>query len=167
MPLHSSLESLMTAAGMEPSSIVARYLDAIGLRTAQTLAVFFTSAQHIKEWMQRFQTLVTTGTHSFKIEEETTLNVQTACLISIWQNCPSPPSAAATPAPTPTAPAPASSSTTDDKPPKSLPPGVWQQLLADYNQQKMERTASSRNARSSELTKSSPDSGMRNQSIQY
>ncbi len=98
MPLHASLESFMTAAGMGPSSIVARYLDVIGLRTAQTLAVFFTSAQHIKDWMKRFQTGVATGTHNFKIDEETTLNVQTACLISIWQNCPPPPAATTPPA---------------------------------------------------------------------
>ena len=122
---------------MEPSSIVARYLDAIGLRTAQTLAVFFTSAQHIRDWMKRFQTGVATGTHNFKIEEETALNVQTACLISIWQNCPSPPVATTPPASTSPAPAPAASSTTEDKPPKSLPPGVWQQLLTEYNQQKI------------------------------
>ena len=122
---------------MEPSSIVARYLDVIGLRTAQTLAVFFTSVQHIRDWMKRFQTGVATGTHNFKIEEETTLHVQTACLISIWQNCPSPPAATTTPASTAPASATAASSTTEDKPPKSLPPGVWQQLLTEYSQQKI------------------------------
>ena len=138
--LHAELRVTLTENGIPDASPLLEYMDWAGIRTKNSLAMFFTDTDKITEWIEKFQNEITFGTPEKKIhlpEDDRRKGLQ-ACFIAAWHICRDDfnaarqsklPATSLTPSPTPpTVPA----STTDDKVPKAWPKGVYQQLLTDY-----------------------------------
>ena len=138
--LHAELRVTLTENGIPDTSPLLEYMDWAGIRTKNSLAMFFTDTDKITEWIEKFQNEITFGTPEKKIhfpENDRRKGLQ-ACFIAAWHICRDDFNAARQsklPAPnlTPSPSIPtATASTTDDKIPKAWPKGVYQQLLTDY-----------------------------------
>ena len=138
--LHAELRVTLTENGIPDTSPLLEYMDWAGIRTKNSLAMFFTDTDKITEWIEKFQNEITFGTAEKKIhfpENDRRKGLQ-ACFIAAWHICRDDfnaarqsklPAPSLTPSPSiPTA----TASTTDDKIPKAWPKGVYQQLLTDY-----------------------------------
>ena len=140
--LQDSLKQALLDSGMPPDSPLLDYLDWAGIRTKNSLAVFFTDHDKIDRWINRFETKVTFGTPEKEIhyQEEDRRRGLLASFMAAWSLCktdfdqliqsriPTTASLPSIPATTTT-----STSSTDDKVPKSWPKGVYQQLLNTGN----------------------------------
>ena len=139
--LHADFKTLLTDSGIPNDSPLLEYLDWAGIRTKNSLAMFFATSDQIDAWINRFENKVTYGTPAKEIHypEEDRRKGLLACFIATWSQCRDDfdqARASKLPAPPPTIaalPAASSTSTTDDKVPKTWPKGVYQQLLTDYH----------------------------------
>ncbi len=138
--LHAELRVTLTENGIPDTSPLLDYLDWAGIRTKNSLAMFFADADKITEWTEKFQNEITFGTPEKKIhfpESDRRKGLQ-ACFIAAWHICRDDFDAARhsklpTPTPLPLTPTPVTTpSSADDKIPKTWPKGVYQQLLTDY-----------------------------------
>ena len=138
--LHAELRLSLTENGIPDNSPLLDYLDWAGIRTKNSLAMFFTDTDKIIEWTEKFQNEITYGAPEKKIhfpENDRRKGLQ-ACFIAAWHICRDDFNAARNsklPTPTPlhsTPGLPTTSSSADDKVPKTWPKGVYQQLLTDY-----------------------------------
>ena len=122
------------------TSPILEYLDWAGIRTKNSLAMFFASDDKITEWTEKFANEITFGTPEKKIHIpiEDRRKGLLACLIATWNVCRDDFAAARqSKLPmTPAATAPLASATpatsSDEKIPKTWPKGIYQQLLTDY-----------------------------------
>jgi len=138
--LHADFKVTLTDNGIPDDSPILDYLDWAGIRTKNSLAMFFASDDKITEWTEKFANKITFGSPEKEIHfpVEDRRKGLLACLIATWNVCrddftaarqsklPMTPSPSAPPAST----TPATS--TDDKIPKTWPKGVYQQLITDY-----------------------------------
>ena len=138
--IHAELKLTLTNSGIPDDSPLLEYLDWAGIRTKNSLAMFFADSDKINEWTDKFANEITFSTPEKKIHfpEEDRRKGLLACMIAAWTTCrddfdaarhsklPIPPTPAATPA------LPTTTTTSDDKVPKTWPKGIYQQLLTDY-----------------------------------
>ena len=138
--LHAEFRLILTENGIPDTSPLLDYLDWAGIRTKNSLPMFFADTDKITEWTEKFQNEITFGTPETKIhfpENDRRKGLQ-ACFIAAWHICRDDFDAARqsklpTPTPLPLTSTPATTpSSTDDKIPKTWPKGVYQQLLTDY-----------------------------------
>ena len=138
--LHAEFRVTLRENGIPDNSPLLDYLDWAGIRTKNSLAMFFADTDKITEWIEKFQNEITFDSPEKKIhfpETDRRKGLQ-ACFIATWHICrddfdaarqSKPPASSITPSPSmPTT----TPSTTDDKIPKSWPKGVYQQLLTEY-----------------------------------
>ena len=140
--LHADFKVTLTDNGIPDDSPILEYLDWAGIRTKNSLAMFFASDDKITEWTEKFAKKITFGSPEKEIHfpVEDRRKGLLACLIATWNVCRDDFTAARqsklrlpmTPSPTapPASTTPATS--TDDKIPKTWPKGVYQQLITDY-----------------------------------
>ena len=132
--LHAELKVALANSGVPDNSpILDYYLDWAGIRTKNSLAMFFADSDKISEWIDKFQVEISFGTPEKKIhfpEEDRCKGFQT-CMIATWTTCrddfeairQSKLSLTATPTLTPT-PTP-TTTPGEDKVPKAWPKGVY------------------------------------------
>ena len=138
--LHPDLKKTLTDSGIPDDCPLLDYLDWAGIRTKNSLAMFFDETDKIDPWIHRFANKTTFGSPAKEIHypEEDRRKGLLACFIAAWTECSddlAQSRAAKLPTTSPAAPSiPPSTtpSTTDDKIPKTWPKGVYQQLLTDY-----------------------------------
>ena len=65
--LHAELRLSLTENGIPDNSPLLDYLDWAGIRTKNSLAMFFTDTDKIIEWTEKFQNEITYGTPEKKI----------------------------------------------------------------------------------------------------
>ena len=141
--LHPGLKKTLTDSGIPDDCPLLDYLDWAGIRTKNSLAMFFDETDKIDPWIHRFANKTTFGSPAKEIHypEEDRRKGLLACFIAAWTECSddlAQSRAAKLPTTSPAAPSiPPSTtpSTTDDKIPKTWPKGVYQQLLTDYKNQ--------------------------------
>ena len=138
--LHADFKITLTDNGIPDDSPILEYLDWAGIRTKNSLAMFFASDDKITEWTEKFANEITFGTPEKKIHIpiEDRRRGLLACLIATWNVCRDDFAAARqSKLPmTPAATAPSASTTpatsSDEKIPKTWPKGIYQQLITDY-----------------------------------
>ena len=138
--LHADFKITLTDNGIPDDSPILEYLDWAGIRTKNSLAMFFASDDKITEWTEKFANEITFGTPEKKIHIpiEDRRRGLLACLIATWNVCRDDFAAARqSKLPmTPAATAPSASATpatsSDEKIPKTWPKGIYQQLITDY-----------------------------------
>ncbi len=65
--LHAELRVTLTENGIPDNSPLLDYLDWAGIRTKNSLAMFFADTDKITEWTEKFQNEITFGTPEKKI----------------------------------------------------------------------------------------------------
>ena len=65
--LHAELRVTLTENGIPDASPLLEYMDWAGIRTKNSLAMFFTDTDKITEWIEKFQNEITFGTPEKKI----------------------------------------------------------------------------------------------------
>ena len=65
--LHAELRVTLTENGIPDASPLLEYMDWAGIRTKNSLAMFFTDTDKIIEWIEKFQNEITFGTPEKKI----------------------------------------------------------------------------------------------------
>ena len=87
--LHAELRLALTENGIPDTSPLLDYLDWAGIRTKDSLAMFFADTDKIIEWTEKFQNEITYGTPEKKIhfpESDRRKGLQ-ACFIAAWHIC--------------------------------------------------------------------------------
>ena len=87
--LHPDLKKTLTDSGIPDDCPLLDYLDWAGIRTKNSLAMFFDESDKIDPWIHRFANKTTFGTPAKEIHypEEDRRKGLLACFIAAWTEC--------------------------------------------------------------------------------
>ena len=137
-PISTEVIDFLQHAGIRSDHPIVNYLIHIGLTSETSFVEFKPDPADLLAWCDKFKTEVKFGTHKIGPIDGDHLDALKASLVATHKainksiHNSSPGSSPAAPAPT-AAPAATNPKDTDDKIPKTLPPGVYNELIEQYN----------------------------------